>query len=415
MPALLDRLNRQMTEAQERYRALESLTTSEDRDPTDVERGEMDHLRARMTELMPQINEHVELERRLSATALAIEGLPNTPAPSRPRTPAAPVNTLDIARSFGDFAQRVARGDIERDARESFYDAEASFMVDHARALVDVTTADVPGIVPPVWLRTLADTISQAQPFVSAFSQVPLPDVGMQVNYPTITARPLVGKQTAEKTDVPSRKTTISNSTANVSTYGGGEDVSLQLIERSDPSYVSLMLELYAEAMAIVTDTDAIAAANTAITQSVELGAAADFTQQLAAAASMVLKSSRLMPDTMVVSVEMWEAFAGAADPTGRPLFPNTGPSNPVGQTSIDSTSGNARGMTFAIDPNMAPNTGIMGNRMGFTSMLGAVQTLSADNVAKLGRDYAVFRFATFIVRRPDALVKLTSGGTVGP
>jgi hypothetical protein len=114
------------------------------------------------------------------------------------------------------------------------------------------------------------------------------------------------------------------------------------------------------------------------------------------------------MPDTLVVSVEMWAAFAGAEDTEGRPLFPNIGGANPVGASSIDSTAGNARGMTFVIDPNMAPNTGIMGARQGFTSMLGAVQTLSGDNVSKLGRDYAVFRFATFLVRRPDAMVKLT-------
>jgi len=63
------------------------------------------------------------------------------------------------------------------------------------------------------------------------------------------------------------------------------------------------------------------------------------------------------------------------------------------------------------VDPGMPVDTGIIGNRSAFTSLLGAVQTLSADNVAKLGRDYAVFRFAAFITRRPDAaaVVSLTA------
>lgn len=415
MPALLDRMNRQMAEAQERYRSLETLITGEDRDPSDVERGEMDHLRARMEELQPQIIQSVELERRLNASTEAVATLPPSTAllPRRERPSAPSASPFDAFRSWGDLARAMASNALSGDERENLYDVQARYLVEHSRALVDVTTADVPGLVPPIWLRDIADTISAAQPFVNAFSQMPLPDVGMTLSYPSITARPLVGKQVGEKTDIPSRKTTIGPNTANVSTYGGGEDVSVQVLQRTDPSYLSLMLELYAEAMAFVVDTDAIAAANTAITQTTELGAAADFTQQLAAAASMVLKASRLMPDTMVVSVEMWEAFAGAADATGRPLFPNTGPSNPVGQSSIDSVAGNARGMTFVIDPNMAPNTGIMGARQAFTSMLGPVQTLSADNVSKLGRDYAVFRFATFLTRRPDAMVKLTVGGIV--
>lgn len=413
MPALLDRLNRQMTEAQDRYRALETLTTDEDRDPSDIERGEMDALRSTMERLAPQILESVEMERRLNTSAEAMATLP-TALPARPRPSALPAaSPFDRFRSFGDMAREMAGREFSYEDREAINEANARYLVDHARALVDVTTADVPGIVPPVWLRDIADTIAASQPFVTAFSQTPLPDVGMTVNYPTITARPLVGKQATQKTDIPSRKTTISNTVANVVTYGGGEDVAIQVLLRSDPSYLSLMLDLYAEAMALVTDVDAIAAANAAITATVELGAASNFTAQLAAAARTVLKNSRLMPDTLVVSVELWEKFAGAADPTGRPLFPAAGPSNPVGEASIDSTSGNARGMNFVIDPNMAAGTGIMGNRIGFTSMLGAVQTLSADNVSKLGRDYAVFRFACFLVRRPDAMVKLTSGGTL--
>ena len=68
--------------------------------------------------------------------------------------------------------------------------------------------------------------------------------------------------------------------------------------------------------------------------------------------------------------------------------------------------------MSFVVDPAMPANTGIIGARAAFTSLLGPVQTLSADNVAKLGRDYAIFRFAAFISRRPDAMAEVTMGIT---
>jgi HK97 family phage major capsid protein len=419
---MLDRLNRQMTEAQDRYRSLESLIAEEDRDPTDVEEGEMKALRSRMTELQPRILETVELERRLNDSASALASVPAATVPAsasvRPsHGRQAPPSGLDAYRSFGALAQARAAGEVDPDAYRVMIDSANDYLIEHARAFVDVTTVDVPGLVPPIWLRTIADTITASQPFVAAFSQLPLPDVGMTLTYPSITTRPLVGKQTpTEKSEIPSRKTTITSGTTDVDTYGGGEDVSVQVLQRTDPSYLSLMLDLYAEAMAIATDTDAINVALGAFGASVGIGTdPTQWNRVIAGVVADLLTASRLMPDTFVVGTGLWEGMAGATDTDGRPLFPNAAPMNPLGQTSFDSTTGNMRGMTFVVDPLMPPDTGIIGNRAAFTSLLGPVQTLSADNVSKLGRDYAVFRFAAFLTRRPDAAAVVSTSVAVVP
>jgi hypothetical protein len=421
MPAMLDRLNRQMTEAQDRYRSLETLIADEDRDPTDVEQGEMNALRSRMTELQPRILETVELERRLNDSASALASVPaaTVPAsasvrPSHGRTPVS--GPLDVYRSFGEMAMAAAGGNpqfnvgaLDINERGALYEAQNRYLIEHARAFVDVTTGDVPGLVPPIWIRDLADTISAAQPTVTAFSQLALPDVGMTLNYPSITTRPLVGKQTVEKTEVPSRKTAIATNTAPVQTFGGGEDVSVQVLQRTDPPYLSLMLDLYAEAMAIAVNTEFINFILGVLPPSTDIGSVASaWNGALADIIAGILATSRLMPDVFVMGTQMWSDFAGASDPDGRPLFPNASPMNPLGQSSFDSTTGNVRGMTFVVDPMLAPNTGFIGNRNALSSLLGAVQTLSADNVSKLGRDYAVFRFAAFIARRPDAAAVVT-------
>lgn len=408
MPGLLDRLRTQYTSAQDRYRALESLIADADRDPTEVEQGELDNLSASMRTLQPRIIEATELERSLTAGMQALATVPAgaLPAarPEQQRLPAPSVNPADRFRSWGDYARAVAMGDVPAEERQEVERFATDYGIERARALVDVTTADVPGLVPPIWIRTIADTISAAQPFITAFSQLPLPDSGMTLTYPMINTRPLVGKQAAEKTDIPSRKTNITSATAQVVTYGGGEDVSVQVLQRTDPSYLSLMLDLYAEAMAIVCNTDAINGALGAFGASIGIGTdPAGWNQALADVVKGILADSRIMPDTFVMGVDMWAAFAGASDPDGRPLFPNASPMNPLGSSSLDSTAGNVRGMTFVVDPMMTPDSGIIASRSAFTSLLGAVQTLSADNVSKLGRDYAVFRFATFIIRRPDA------------
>lgn len=406
MPALLDRLRTQYTAAQDRYRALETLISEADRDATEVEQGELDALRSQMTTLQPRIVESVELERSLGAGMAALDSVPaGVPAARREQQPARrPGVPGDTFRSWGEYASAVAFGTVDADTRQAIETQALDYAIEHSRALVDVTTADVPGIVPPVWIRTLADTIITAMPFVSAFSQAPLPDVGMTLTYPKIATRPLVGKQTAEKTDIPSRKTTITSATAPVVTYGGGEDVSVQVLQRTDPSYLGLMLELYAEQMAIVTDVDAVNAAISALGAAMPLGTApAGWNAALANVIAGILTTSRLMPNVFVMGTAMWAGFAGAADTTGRPLFPNASPANPVGRTSFDSTSGDVRGLTFVVDPALPTTSGIIGHTSAFTSLLGPVQTLSADNVSKLGTDYAVFRFAAFAVRRPDA------------
>jgi hypothetical protein len=235
----------------------------------------------------------------------------------------------------------------------------------------------------------------------------------MSISFPSVTVRPDTGKQVAEKTDIPSRATNIAASSANVATYGGGEDIAVQVIQRTDPSYLAIVNELYAEELAIDMDTDAIATATAAVPVGnvVPLSAAApqDFNKQLAAAARIIF-GGRAVFDTMVVGLDVWAAFAGATDSEGRPLFPNASPMNPVGYTSLTSTVGNARGMTLVVDPNMDPATGIGGWSRAFTTLYSGVQTLRADNPSKLGVDYAVFEFAAFLVRRAAALVKLTLG-----
>jgi hypothetical protein len=411
---MLDRLRTQFTASQERYRSIETLIAQDDRDPTDVERGEMESLRGTMTELQPRIIEAVELERSLAAGSEALATVPaSAPLVPRgsPRVPAA--SPAERFRSWGEYAHAVATGEVDRSVREQVDEHALHYMIEHARAFVDVTTADAAGIMPPVWIRTIADTISAAQPFVEAFSQLPLPDTGMTLSYPSITTRPLVGVQSAEKTEVPSRKTVITAATANIKTYGGGEDDSYQLLQRSDPSYLALVLDLYAEAMAIAVSADAVATAIAAFGAPVDIGlTAVNWAPALADVVASIVSTARVMPDTFAVSTDMWANFAGATDSEGRPLFPNASPMNPVGRTSLDSQNGDVRGLTLVVDPSLPQNRGVLANRAAFTSLLGPVQTLSGDNVAKLGRDLAVFRYAAFIVRRPDAGKVVSMGAT---
>jgi len=415
MPALLEQLRTQYQARQDRYRALETIVAEDGHQITEAEQAELDQLTADLRGMQPRIQEAADLERSLAAGMNAFTNLPttvNVPGRVDPRREPHPIERF---RSWGEFAGAFARGEVNMNTWEAITAAavEAECGGDVQRAIVDIVTGDVPGLVPPAWITTIAETISAARPFVDSFSTLPLPATGMIVNYPQITQRPLVGKQTVQKTDVASRKTTVASLNTPVNTYGGGEDVSVQVLQRTEPSYLSLMLQLYAEQMAIVMDTDAYTAAKAAITTTaVTLSAAAPagWNKALADAVGAMLQASRMLPTVFVAGASLWAAFAGAADATGRPLFPNVNAFNPVGQLSFTDTSGNVRGLTFAVDPNIPPAEGIIGNGAAFTTFVGGYQTMSVDNPTKLGVDYAVFEFAAFAARRPDAAIKVILG-----
>lgn len=419
MPGVLDQLRSTYTTTQERYRSLEALVTADGHDITELEQTELDSMAESLRSMQPRIENAVELERSLAAGTSAFNNVPIT-VPAHQggggggrRQP----NPMERFRSWGDYAHALAvPGEVPPEIWQPMQElmlASELRQPDVFRAVVDVLTTDVPGLVPPAYITSIAETINASRPFIDVFSSLPLPDTGMVLNYPQITQRPLVGKQTTQKTDVASRKTTVSQATASVVTYGGGEDVSVQVLQRTDPSYLTLMLQLYAEQMAIVMDTDIITQAEAAITTSVitlSAAAPAAWNKLLADAIAAMFQASRMFPDTFIMGSALWGAFAGASDTTGRPLFPNVNAMNPVGQMSFTDPTGNVRGLTVAVDANMTASHGVLGNSLAFTTFVGGYQTMNVNNPTKLGIDYAVFEFAAFAARRPDAAIKILLG-----
>jgi HK97 family phage major capsid protein len=415
---LLETLRGQFTETTDQIRAIEAEVAEQpDGLPSDEQTASLDTLNGALERLGPQIEHARGRADRMSAGAELLAGVPNVDgALAHVR---AVSHELHDFQTWGDYARACATGDVSAATVEALdrltrdYERQQRGQFDGSRALVDQTTANLSGILPPTWLKDIVDFIGQARPLISAFDSRPLPPSGMTVNFPQVTVRPLVGKQSAEKGATASRATTIVAGSAPVATYGGGEDVSVQAIQRTDPSYLSIVNELYAEQLAAQMDADACTlvvagASGPPGTISAALKGA-DIAGVLAAAGKAAL-NARVTLDTWVMGVDVWAFVVGAADSTGRPLFPNVGPANPVGDSMVTSATGTARGLTFVADPNMAPTKSVAGSSRAFSSLLGGVQTLRADNPAQLGVDFAVYEFAAFALRRPAALTVITLG-----
>lgn len=337
---------------------------------------------------------------RRSAAAQTMSG-------TAPVAPAASTQAQAVRprfRSIGDFMSAVANRRIDAEDRDRYF-----------RALTTATTADDAFTTRENWVTEIVDYIGRSQPFIAAFSQLPLPETGMTVTYPRVTQRPVTGKQAAQLDEVSSGKAVITKTPANIETYAGGARVSLQEVQRSDPSYLTMLFELHAEEMAMDMDQGAIAAvaAVVPVGNKITLSAAAPtaINGKIVAGIKKILSARVPYDPVMVLGLDVWENWAGAVDSTGRPLFPHINGFNPVGTISLtDPTNGDVRSLPYSVDPNMTATKAYLGWRRAYTSQMGALQTLSADAVANLGRDEVVFQYCAHLVRRPDALVEYTLG-----
>jgi hypothetical protein len=327
---------------------------------------------------------------------------------------AAPTPTADFAQrwpTFGHYVAAVASGDVDTatQARLAALWLAAADRRHRFAPLADQTTANVPGLVHDAWLSEVFDIMGSASATVDAFASGALPDTGMTVQLPVVGQYPDVGVQAAEKGDIATRQVLVNPHPFPVQTFAGGQDISLQTLLRSDPSYLTLLMGLYAKEMAIQLDTAFAAAVVAGATAGPAWPASANLLNgALVKAATTILTGTLRFPDVVVMGVNAWAFMADAVDTDGRPLWPTVSGVNPVGSVTLTDGTGNVRGLTYYVDPLMNATTLVMGVRDAARSMLGAVGTLGADVPQKLGRDVAVYRMAAFGVIDARGLVKMT-------
>ncbi len=192
------------------------------------------------------------------------------------------------------------------------------------RIAADLVTADNLGVIPPMFTGDIRETIDTSRPFVNSVRRLNIPRAGMQLTVPVIETRPTVGVQSSEKAELASTPTSITAANFDPITIGGYGDISLQLLKRSDPSYLELYLDLLAEAYAIEADDQAIdiLLAETDVNEGGTLDPEDAAFGSAWANASAV--SRRLTPNRIWLSSAAVAAFIDAkATGTNAPLYSN--------------------------------------------------------------------------------------------
>lgn len=354
MPGMLDRLHEERTRAIEAVDEVTNAAEAQGRDLSDAELELIARHRVRVDdELDPQIERLEEIELARSRHQRAVSS--STPAPS------ARVEVVEgdavVYRAFAEYA---------RDELIRRYDAIASRVGPGARAaaeeritraVANTITSDVAGLVRPQYLDQIAQVIDASRPIVDTARRVAL--TSGQLVYPSITQKPIVGKQTAEKTEAPSQKMTVAFVTVTADTYVGAGDLSWQAINWSTPDALSLWFDLMAEQYAIQTEaaTGTVLAAATALaTPAVPATPTlADWIAAITAASGAIYAASRRRPTHVYADIatgySMMALVANVA-----PVF-LTG-----GNFSLSSGQGNIAGLTLVISAGLPAKTVVVGS-----------------------------------------------------
>jgi HK97 family phage major capsid protein len=139
------------------------------------------------------------------------------------------------------------------------------------RAAAHQTTGDNPGLLPAQILGPVVDFVDNARPLINALGPRQLPSGSW--SRPVITQHSQIAAQSAEKTELASRKMTIGKLPVTAVTYGGYVNVSRQDIDWTQPQVMDIVINDLAGQYAIVTESAAGAAFSAAATAGTDLPA----------------------------------------------------------------------------------------------------------------------------------------------
>lgn len=337
-----------------------------------------------------------------------------TPTPTPPGLTRSDVDGI-VARQVADLRRLFAEGrGVEAPGLVFRSLADAWRMVDshrddpdhHAyyqRALADIITSDAPGVMTPGVQGQVRGIIDPGRPGITAFGREALADGGMSVDWPYFsgTLSGLVGKQTAEKTEITSAKVPILKGTAPLSTYAGGADISYQLLRRSSPAYLEAWSRIMLAAYAVVTDAvfvDAVEAAATGTQALTWATATADAVRAAIFAASVQVQDATGRPAAFVLAAaDTFGAIGGALVPVN--------PTNANGTANAATLSPELSGLPVRYDPNVDAGTAIVSNGLTAAWHEDGPFQASEEDVARLGRNVAYWGMAATAVYLPAGVV----------
>ena len=304
-------------------------------------------------------------------------------------------------------ARDAAKGDqaaIELQHKSDAYELENFVMS------ADTTTTSA-GLVPDQLSKQIIGLLEGSRPTVDAFGKIPAGDYGMNVVLPKVNTKAVVAAQSSEFDQPNSTQMAIGTSTYALETYAGANRVSMQLVERSDPSFVDRLFAELISSYQTVTDAAYNAAlvagvgTNTAIVADLSTSASATYAAILAGIGAIggdIKRSANLI----IVGTTRWTQLMGLLDSEDRPLVTALTPVNAQGTGTGDMWRFQyAPGLVGIHDPHAVGTTCLIAWSGAAASIETSPARLSVTAVDTLSMDFGIWGLFT------DAILY---GGNVG-
>ena len=233
----------------------------------------------------------------------------------------------------------------------------AKFLGDDDAAMyvraADNETTTAPGMIPTRQLTEIVNPLSNAdRGVIDAISRGTLPDAGMSFEIPKITAVPTVD-QINENQAVTDTQLTASYITVSVKPFKGRSITTVELIERSSPTFFDELVRQMEFAYAKETDSfvaTAIQAAGT-LNATAKANSATGLLEYIASGAAAVYTASLGFARNLLVTPDQWANIMSYND-SGRPIYNAANPQNAGGAVSPQSLRGTVAGLDLYVSRN---------------------------------------------------------------
>jgi len=248
---------------------------------------------------------------------------------------------------------------LEANIKAALGDDEARRTV---RAADDSTSTNT-GLTLPQHLNTFITDTFTGRPAFEAVTRQALTDSGMSFTVPRLYTNassadvaPTVA-DTNEGSAPSETGMTSAYDTVTVEKFSGLQRVSFELVDRSSPAFMELMMAELRKAYEKATDAALIAKFISAGTAATNVATTAAGLQSFIAVegAAAYKGTGGDFANKLVASTDQWAAIAGYADTTGRALYSAQGPTyNASGNAVATSVRGGVLGTDLIVDHNIS-------------------------------------------------------------
>jgi HK97 family phage prohead protease len=307
-----------------------------------------------------EVSEVVEETQPSNESETAVENTPETVA--APEVEAAAVEAARPTVAVTSVRERVApitsAQYLEANIKAAMGDEEARRTI---RAADDSTSTNT-GLTLPQHLNSFITDTFSGRPSFDAVTRQSLVESGMSFTVPRLYTNassadtaPAVA-DVNEGASVTDTGMTSAYDTVSINKFAGLNRVSWELIDRSSPSFMELLMAELRKSYEAATDKALIAAFTANGTQATSVATTAAGLQSFISVegAAAYKGTGGDFANKLVASTDQWAAIAGYADSTGRALYSAQGATyNASGTAVASSVRGNILGTDLIVDHNI--------------------------------------------------------------